>query len=152
MPGVRADVLDLVFAAAVVVVFASAAAAVTGRATRQLLLTLTSALAVAAAVGWVVFALHPSSELAVAAGGLTVCAVFELGTLAVLRLVSRAQEVDQRLEETESRFDAAVSAAADSHSAEIERTLARARADSLSRLVADQVNTIRDAKLTRQVC
>lgn len=72
MPRVRADVLELVFAAAVVVVFASAAAAVVGRASRQLLLTLTSLLAVAAAVGWVVFALDPSTELAVTAGGLTV--------------------------------------------------------------------------------
>ena len=138
MPRVRADVLELVFAAAVVVVFASAAAAVVGRASRQLLLTLTSLLAVTAAVGWVAFALDPSTELAVTAGGLTVCAVFELGTVAVLRLVGRAQDVDRRLEETEARFDAAIAAAADSRSAELERTLARARADSLSKLVVEE--------------
>ena len=56
MPPVRAEALELVFAAAVVAVFASAAAALTGRASRGLLLTLGSILAVAAAVtaGWAV--------------------------------------------------------------------------------------------------
>ena len=138
MRPVRAEVLELVFAGAVVAVFASAAAAVSGRASRTLLVTLTWILALAAAAGWVVFALGPSSELAVAAAGLTVCAAFELGTIALYRLVARAADVDRRLEDAEVRFEALVAAEVDARSAELERTLARARADSLSKLVAEE--------------
>lgn len=134
----RAEVLELLFAGAVVVVFASACAALAGRASRSLLSTLTSVLAVAAAVGWVAVALEPSRDRAVAAGGLTVCAAFELGTLALQRLVGRALEVDRRLDDAEARFDSVVAAETDARSAELERTLSRARADSLSKLVAEE--------------
>ena len=91
MRAVRAEVLELVFAGAVVAVFASAAAAVFGRISRATVLTLTAAVSVAAAAGWVMFALDPSRELAVAAGGLTVCAALELATLVLLRLVERTR-------------------------------------------------------------
>ena len=101
----RAEVLELVFAAAIVVVFASAVAAFFGRVSRPVLATLAGAVAVAAVVGWVAFAIEPSRELAVAAAGLIVCAALQAGTLLLQRLVTRAQEVDRRLLEAEERFD-----------------------------------------------
>ena len=82
----RADVLELVFAGAVLVVFGSAAATVLGRFSRRALLALGVLVSAAALAGWVVFALEPSRDLGVAAGGLTVCAVFELGLLVLRRL------------------------------------------------------------------
>jgi hypothetical protein len=135
---VRAEILELVFAAAALVVFASAAAAVFGRVRRATLLGLACLVAAAAAAGWVVFALSPSRELAVAAGGLTVCAVLQLGTLALRRLVARTQDVDRQLKAAEQRLEALVTQEVEGRSAELERTLARARADSLSRLVAEE--------------
>ena len=81
----RADVLELVFAGAVLVVFGSAAATVLGRFSRRALLALGVLVSAAALAGWVVFALEPSRDLGVAAGGLTVCAVFELGLLVLRR-------------------------------------------------------------------
>jgi len=139
MAAVRAEVvLELVFAGAVVAVFASVAATVAGRASIALLRGLAVAVATAAAAGWVVFAFEPSRELAVAAGGLTVCAALQLGTLALARLVSQALRVDGRLEEAEERLEALVSTEVEARAAELERTLARARADSLSRLVAEE--------------
>lgn len=138
MRAVRAEILELVFAAAVVVVFVSIAAAVVDRVSRRTLVALTGAIAVAALAGWIVFALGPSRELAAVAGGLTVCAALEGAAVALQRLVARARRLDDHLQEAESRFDAVVSAEAQARASELERTLARARADSLSKLVAEE--------------
>ena len=138
MRAVRAEILELVFAAAVVVVFVSIAAAVVDRVSRRILVALTGAIAVAALAGWIVFALGPSRELAAAAGGLTVCAALEGAAVALQRLVARARRLDDHLQEAESRFDTVVSAEAQARASELERTLARARADSLSKLVAEE--------------
>src|SRR5690348_12922018 len=113
MRAVRADVLELVFAAAAVVVFGSAAAAVVDRVSRRTLLVLTGAVSVAALGGWIVFALGPSRELAVAAGGLTVCAGLEAATLVLQRLLARARRLDDQLQVAEARFDTVVSAEAE---------------------------------------
>ena len=138
MPRVRAEVLELVFAGAVVVVFASAVAAVFDRVSRQTSVWLATFLGAAAAVAWVSFALKPSREVAVAAGGITVCAALELGVVVLRRLVAQARQVDRRLAEAEDRFDTLVSAEVEARAAELERTLSRARADSLSKLVAEE--------------
>jgi hypothetical protein len=138
MARVREEVVELVFAGAVVVVFASAGAAILGRISRTTLVWLSGLLGAAAAAGWAVFALEPSRELAVAAAGLTLCAALQLGTLGLLRLVRQAEDVDRRLEKAQKRFDTLVEAEVESRAAELERTLARARADSLSKLVAEE--------------
>jgi len=138
MAPVRADVLELVFAAAVVVVFSSAVGAVFERVSRPTLLALAGIVGAAAAVAWVVFALEPSRELAVAAGGITVCAALQLGVVVLQRLVARSRQVDRQLAEAEAHFDALVAADVEARAAELERTLSRARADSLSKLVAEE--------------
>jgi len=135
---VRAEVLELVFAGAVVAVFASTLAASTGRLSRQVLVALAALVAADAAVAWTVFALEPTRELAVVAAGLTVCAALQAGVLLLARLVSRAREVERQLQEAETRFDAFVSREVEARAAELDRTLSRARADSLSRLVAEE--------------
>jgi hypothetical protein len=132
----RGEAFELVFAGAVVVFAARGGPVRPGLA--NTLAALTGLVAVAAAAAWVVFALEPTRALAVAAGGLTVCAGLELGTLALQRLVVRAQDVERQLDQAETRLDALVARETEAHVAEIERTLARARADSLSRLVAEE--------------
>jgi hypothetical protein len=138
MPPVREEVFEVVFAGAVVAVFGSIAAALLGRISRNALLGLTGLVTAAAAAAWVVFALGPTQALGLAAGGLTVCAALQLGTLALQQLVARTKDVDRQLAEAEERLDSLVARATESHAAEIERTLARARADSLSRLVVEE--------------
>ena len=113
-------------------------AAVFDRVSRTTLVPLAALVSAAAAVAWVVFALEPSRELAVAAGGITVCAALQLAVVLPQRLVARARQVDRRLGEAEAHFDALVSAEAEARAAELERTLSRARADSLSKLVAEE--------------
>ena len=138
MAGVREEVFELVFAGAVVAVFGSTAAALLGRVSRSVLLALTGLVGAAAAAAWVAFALDPTQSLAVAAGGLTVCAVLQLGTLAMRRLVARTKDVERQLSEAEQRLDSLVTRETEARAAEMERTLARARADSLSRLVGEE--------------
>lgn len=134
----RAEILELLLAGAVVVIFASTVAALFGRISRPGLLALSALLAAATAAGWVLFALEPDRELAVAAGGLTVCALLQAGTLLLDRLVARARDVERQLAEAEGRLDVLVAGEVEARAAELERTLARARADSLSRLVGEE--------------
>ena len=138
MPTVRAEVLELVFAGAVVLVVASAVAVFYGRVSQRTSVALAAFLGSAAVAAWASFALEPSREVAVAAGGITVCAALQLGVAYLRRLVAQARQVDRRLAEAEARFDALVSAEIDARAAELERTLSRARADSLSKLVAEE--------------
>jgi hypothetical protein len=131
---------DALFAAALVV----AALALAGAAVRLLtpfvlgaLATLVSAGAVA---GWVAFALkhdHPR-ELAVAAGGLTASALVAAAALALRRMLLRAEAIDAHVAQARARLRALVDEEAVERAAELERTLARARADSVSFLVEQE--------------
>ena len=134
----RADVLELVFAAAVLVVFGSAAATVLGRISRSSLVALGVLVSAAAAAGWALVALEPSRDLALAAAGLTVCAAFELGLLVLRRLLAHGLDLDRQLGAAEHRLDELVLRETEARAAELERTLTLARAESLSRLVEEE--------------
>lgn len=134
----RAEIVELVFAGAILVVFASAAAVLLNRSSRNALLGLGSLLSAAALVVWVAFALKPERDVAVAAGGLTFCAAVELGLIALRRLVAQGLDLDRRLKTAEEHLAAVVRAETDARAAELERTLTLARADSLSRLVDEE--------------
>lgn len=134
----RAEVVEVVFAGAVLIVFGSAAAVALGWRSRKVIWGLGVLLAACSAGAWVVFAIEPERDLAVAAGGLTVCAAFELGLLALQRLLERSRDTDRRLVEAEERLDEVVRQETETRARELERTLAMARAESLSRLVAEE--------------
>ena len=129
---------ELVFAGAILVVFSSVGAAILGRVARTALLWLAGPVGVAAALAWAAFALDPGRELALAAGGLTVCAALELGAVALHRLVARAGDVESQLAVAEKRLRALVERETTARAGELERALSRARADSLSRLVGEE--------------
>jgi hypothetical protein len=131
---------DIVFAAGLVVAAAVLLAAAAGRLGRSALVAAALAEALAATAAWVAFALrhtHPR-ELAIAAGGLTGCAVAAGGSLLVERALRRAGQVDLHLQEAQQRLRALVDREAEERAAELERTLARARADSVSLLVEEE--------------
>jgi len=134
----RETTLDLIFAGGVVVAAASLAAAAIGRAPRSALLFLAGLLGLAATAGWVVFALHPSRELAVAASGLTTTMLLELGAVALGRGVARARRVEEDVAAAEDRITALIEQETERRTSELERTLARARADSVSLLVEEE--------------
>ena len=134
----RAEVLELVFAGAVLAVFAGAAAVVLGRISRSALRALAGALCAAAVAGWVVFALEPQQDVAVAAGGLTVSAALGIGLLALRVLLKRERDLEGQLEQARERLESIVRRETETRAAELERTLALARAQSLTRLVEEE--------------
>jgi hypothetical protein len=134
------NTFDIVFAAGVGV----AAFALVGAALRflpRLVLIGLASLEFGAAIGaWLFFALrhsHPR-ELAVAAGGLTGCLLAATAAIALRYTLVRGEQIDAHLAEAQARLRALVEQEAEDRAAELERTLARARADSVSLLVEEE--------------
>jgi hypothetical protein len=138
---------DVGFAVAAAV----AALALTGAAlrflNRSVLALLSSAILVGAVAGWASYALrhsHPR-ELAVAAGGLTVSAFAAAVSLVVAWTLARAADTDAHVAAAQERLREQVDREARERAAELERTLARARADSVS-LLADEERRIAEER------
>jgi hypothetical protein len=131
---VIAEGFSLGFAAAIVVLGASFAAAATGRLSRRVAYALAAAMGLGGVAAWLAVAYEPEVATAVAAGGLTVCALTELSAYALSRLIRRGSRLDAELGRAESRLRAVIEREAAERGAELERTLARARAESASRL------------------
>jgi len=127
-------IADLIFAGGVVVAALGLAGAALQRVSVPLLSVVT-VLEAAAAVGiWVAFALRHDRPLAVAAGGLTVCALAAGGALLLRRALKRVGAMDARLAEAQAGLLATVEQQKAALAKELELTLARARADSRSLL------------------
>ena len=131
---------DIVFAAGIAV----AALALAGAATRKLprpgIVALTALESCATVTAWLVFAFrhsHPR-ELAVAAGGLTGCVLASAAAVALQRVLHRGEQIDAHLGEVQARLRELVEHEVAERAADLERTLARARADSVSQLVEEQ--------------
>ena len=134
------DAFDIVFAAGVGVAALALLGAAMGFLPRLALMALAS-LEFGAAIGaWLFFALRQSHprELAVAAGGLTACLLAAAAAIALRRAVVRIGQVDTNLDEAQARLRGLVDREAEERAAELERTLARARADSVSLLVEEE--------------
>jgi hypothetical protein len=102
-----------------------------------------------AASGWIVFALrhsHPR-DLALAAGGLTACAVACGASLAVAWALGLAADTETAIVSARRRLQELVDVEAEERAAELERTLARARADSVS-LLAEEERRIAEERRT----
>jgi hypothetical protein len=137
--------VDLVFAAGVVVAALALAGAALRLAARWALNLATALEALAAVAGWVVFALRHDRPLAVAAGGLSACALAAAGSLLLHRALRRLSVLDARFERERERLAAFVAKEAADRAVELERTLARARADSAS-LLEQQERTIAEER------
>ncbi len=131
---------DIVFAVGIGV----AAFALLGCALRFLprfVLVALASLELMAAVGaWLTFALrhsHPR-ELAVAAGGLVGCTLTASAAIALHRALTRADQTDAHFVAAQAGLQALVEREAAARAEELERTLARARADSVSLLIEEE--------------
>jgi hypothetical protein len=131
-------VAQIVFGIAVAVTAGALAAAAFGRGGRAVLVTLTCAVGVAAAAAWLAFGLRPQTELAVVAGGITFAFVGQLVALRLRDLLRAARRVDEHLARAQARLHALVAREAEERAAELERLLARTRADSRSLLVEQE--------------
>ena len=126
--------LQIAFAAGVVLAGGAIAAALLGRGPRSLPAGIAVVLGLGSAAGWVAFALDPSAGVAASAVGLTVCLALALLTLPLRAALERGRRVDSEIDTAEARLGELIEREAAARNDELERTLARARADSSSRL------------------
>jgi hypothetical protein len=140
-------IADLLFAGGVVLAALALAGAAFQRASPSLLMS-AFVLEAAAAVGvWVAFALRHDRSLAVAAGGLTACALAAGASLLLRRSLKRTAALDARLAEAQADLLATVEQEKATLAKEVELTLARARADSRS-LLEEQERQIAEERRT----
>ena len=139
------SVAQIAFGFTAAVTAISLAAAGFGRAGRKPLLALTVLIGLAAVGAWVAFALRQDSELAVVAGGMTLAFGAELFAVRLRDLLRAATRIDEQLARAQSRLQSLVAREAEERAAELERVLARARADSAS-LLADQERRIAEER------
>src|ERR687895_113062 len=131
-------VFQTIFAAAAVATVAALAAAAFARPPRRLFVSLAAVCGAAAAAAWAALAVEPSGGLAVAAAGLSACAAFQVGALQLRDAVARQARLDADLERAEVRLREFVERESADRAAELERTLARARAESISLLAEEE--------------
>ena len=128
--------LEIAFAAAIGVVALSLLAVVLGKATDRLLLTVTIVLAACAAAAVVALGIDlvdsytDVDALLLAAGGIGAAAVAEAGLLALNRGLRRMQEVEQLTESARAEVRAFAEEEARQRILELERMLARERANT----------------------
>jgi hypothetical protein len=137
---------DLVFVTAIavaVVALAGAALRFLPRPARLALLALELA---AAGAAWVAYALEQSREreLAISAAGVTACMLVAASALLLRRALARSDAIDVRLEEVRVNLNALIDHEAQERAAELERTLARARAESVSLLIDEERRIVDD--------
>jgi hypothetical protein len=138
---------DLLFAGGVVIAALALAGAAFRRASASLLMAAFVVEAVAAVGVWVAFALRHDRSLAVAAGGLTACALVAGAAILLRRALKRAEATDARLAEAQADLVATVEREKKTLAKEVELTLARARADSRS-LLEQQERQIAEERRT----
>jgi len=91
----------------------------------------------ASVAAWVGFGLRPGTNTATAAGGITVAFVAQLAAVKLRDLLRASRRMDDQLARAQGRINSLIAREADERNIELERTLARARADSAS-ILAEQ--------------
>jgi len=137
--------VEIGFAVAAVITGTSLAAALVDRLARRVGIGLAALLGAGAIAAWVAFALHERGAIAVAAAGITLAVLAEIGAIRIHRLLEMIRGVDRQLARAEARLRQLIQQDAEERTAELERTLARARADSAS-LLAEQERMLADER------
>jgi uncharacterized phage infection (PIP) family protein YhgE len=139
-------VAQIIFGLTAAVTAASLLAAAYDRADRRVLLALALVIGVGAVAAWVAFVLRRDPALAVVAGGMTLAFCAELLAVRIRDLLRAAGRVDEQLARAQSRLHSLVAREAEERAAELERVLARARADSASLLTEQERRIAEDRR------
>jgi len=126
------------FALAVIISATSLALAATGRAHARPLALTAMCLLAGAAAGWVVFAFQPERGLGVAATGLLAAAFTQAGAALLARAMRRSREADADFERARAQVKAVIEEEKAASTEELQRWLARARADAVSILAEEE--------------
>ena len=130
-------VMQIVFAVAAGVAAVTLLGVAFDRIRRRVLVALAVLDGLAAVAAWVGFGLRPGTNTATAAGGITVAFVAQLAAVKLHDLLRVSRRVDDQLARAQGRINSLIAREADERTAELERTLIRARADSGS-ILAEQ--------------
>ncbi len=134
----RVAVFQVIFAVSVVVAAAALALAARDRAPRTVLWGIAGLIGAATVAAWVVFGLSPGRNLAAAAAGLTASLLAALAALGLQWGVSRALRLANSVAAASETLQTIIDRDALERAAELERVLARARADSMSLLAEEE--------------
>jgi DNA-binding Lrp family transcriptional regulator len=129
---------QIVFAASIVLAAIALFAAAYGRGLQGAGIVLASVIGLAATVNWIVFAVQPDRTLATSAGGTTGAFIASIGALAMMIGLKRGRQIDRELERGRAQLRAMIDTEARQRSGELERILARTRADSSSQLAEQE--------------
>lgn len=140
-----ATVVQIVFAAAAALAASSLAGAAFDRVGRRTLLALAGASGAVATGAWVVAGIERGVEIVAAAVGITLAFGASVAAVRLRDLVRTARRVDEQLARAHGRLHSVIAREAEERGAELERTLARARADSAS-LLAEQERKIAEER------
>jgi hypothetical protein len=138
-------IAQIVFAATAAVTAVSLSAAAFGLVGRRALLGLALLVGFAAVAAWVAFGVRPRTTLAVVAGGMTLAFTAQVVALRLRDLLRAAGRVDEQLSRAQARLHTLIAREAEERALELERILARARADSSS-LLAEQERRIAEER------
>src|SRR3954447_17759254 len=133
-------VFDLVFALGIVAAAAALASAAADRVSARTLRILVGLEFVGALAAWVAFAVSHDHdrELAIAAAGLTACTLVAAAADVVPPAHERSRTIDAHFTAAQARLRALVDDEAAARAAELERALARSRAESTSLLIEEE--------------
>ncbi len=132
------NVLQALLAVAVIVsAVAVCLAALTPVRPRQLLLV-TGVLGAATIFGWIAFAFRPEREIAVAAAGLLAATIATAGAAALARATRRVRADEATFAEARETIDRMIAEETEQVGADLQRWIARSRADSLSLLAEEE--------------
>jgi paraquat-inducible protein B len=140
-------IFQILFAVSVVVAGVSLALAARGQVSRRVLWGVVMAIGAAAVAAWVAFALSPQTSLAASAAGLTASLLAAGGAIGVQWGVTRAMRFAQSVEAASDALQDLIDKEAQDRAIELERVLARARADSIS-LLAEEERRIAEERRT----
>ncbi|HMI98699.1 MAG TPA: hypothetical protein VK488_02590 [Gaiellaceae bacterium] len=129
---------EVVFACAVLLAAATLAGTALERVGKGAILGAAGATGAAAAAAWAAFGLRPEVELAIPATGLLACFVAIVGALALRRGLTHGRAIERQIAQAKAEIDAFVQQQLRERSADLERGLARGRADSLSAYAEDE--------------
>jgi hypothetical protein len=131
-------VFQIVFAVGVVLAACALAGALLRRLDRRGLTVLVAVCAGGAVAAWVAFALNPERGVAVAAGGLVAATLVAAASLLLAKALERVARLDAQLDRAEAHLNEVVEQQVETRNAELERALARARAESISLLTEQE--------------
>ena len=132
------NTLDAAAAVAVVVAALAVGAATVGRLRPRVPLLLGGLLATVAAAAWVLVALDPERDLALAATAITGAAVAAAAAAGLARALKRSRADERLFERARIEIGAAIEEETAARTAELQQLVARARADSISSLVEEE--------------